>query len=213
MIFFIVFLNFNIEHLIEFRFEKLKFEDFEKIKNWYLNQKDLKNFEAIYNEKNLIIKYYVDLKSKYIIPPWEEMGMKGPKKANLQKNFFHSLKNPENFFHPQQNGIFWKILFTFPLLWKLFFLVLTIFVFPIFEELLFRAIILGLFARGNKKILGTIYSSFIFFIMHFNLKYLILYFIISIILSIIYLKSRDITSPILCHIMNNAIYFILIYVS
>ena len=83
----------------------------------------------------------------------------------------------------------------------LIFLVTVIFG-PIVEELLFRGVILHRFAVKWGLTVSIILSSFLFGILHADL---IGSFIFGLMMAVIYIKTRTLWAPIICHILNNFI--------
>ncbi|MCY6372744.1 CPBP family intramembrane glutamic endopeptidase [Clostridium ganghwense] len=85
-------------------------------------------------------------------------------------------------------------------------LILTVAVLaPIFEEVIFRGIILnGMAKRLNTKI-AIIISAFLFALVHMNLVQGINAFLLGILLGFIYLKTRSIYLSIFAHFINNSV--------
>lgn len=77
---------------------------------------------------------------------------------------------------------------------------------PIFEEIIFRGIILnGMFRKLNSKVIAIIISSLLFALMHMNLVQGINAFLLGILLGYIYLKTKSIHLSIFAHFINNTI--------
>jgi uncharacterized protein len=79
----------------------------------------------------------------------------------------------------------------------------VIFLAPVLEELIFRGVILQKWATKWSVTKGALVSSMLFALVHFRFDILQL-FLIGIIFSILYFKSRSLISPILCHLFYNA---------
>ena len=84
-----------------------------------------------------------------------------------------------------------------------FFILAVIFA-PLWEEILFRGIIFQKFASTKSIFWGIIYSSAIFAIIHFRFD-LIPLFIIGIITTLLYCKTKQLMAPILLHFFYNLI--------
>lgn len=82
---------------------------------------------------------------------------------------------------------------------------------PIFEEIVFRGIILdGLLIKYSPK-KAIIISALIFGVIHGNFDQGVNAFLIGIILGIIYFKTKSLLPGILIHFLNNTFYFITEY--
>jgi membrane protease YdiL (CAAX protease family) len=79
---------------------------------------------------------------------------------------------------------------------------------PIFEELIFRGIMLDGLLQKYKPAKSIIISSFIFAIIHINPKQVVNAFLIGLFLGWSYYKTRNILIPIFIHSVNNLIAFI-----
>ncbi|WMJ82176.1 CPBP family intramembrane glutamic endopeptidase [Clostridium sp. MB40-C1] len=76
---------------------------------------------------------------------------------------------------------------------------------PIFEEILFRGIILNGMAKALNEKLAIIISSFLFALIHMNLVQGINAFLLGLILGIIYLSTKSIYLSIFAHLINNTL--------
>ncbi|MCY6960070.1 CPBP family intramembrane glutamic endopeptidase [Clostridium brassicae] len=76
---------------------------------------------------------------------------------------------------------------------------------PIFEEVLFRGIILNGMAKALNEKVAIVISSFLFALMHMNLVQGINAFLLGAILGIIYLKTKSIYLSIFAHLINNTL--------
>lgn len=76
---------------------------------------------------------------------------------------------------------------------------------PVFEEVIFRGIILnGMFRKLNSKV-AIVISALLFALMHMNLVQGINAFLLGILLGYIYLKTKSIHLSIFAHFINNTI--------
>jgi len=76
---------------------------------------------------------------------------------------------------------------------------------PILEEILFRYILLNRLLTFNSKTLSIIISAIVFALFHNGIINIIYAFILGLILSIIYLKYKNIKTSIIIHISANMI--------
>lgn len=86
----------------------------------------------------------------------------------------------------------------------------------IFEEILFRKIIIDFFLKKNKIIEGVVFSSLLFSLIHinfyrfeFSLSSIATSFIFGLILGYIYTRTRNVLYPIIAHITANFIWLLL----
>lgn len=75
---------------------------------------------------------------------------------------------------------------------------------PLMEELIFRGIILQKLAIQKNTIKGLVVSAIAFAFMHFRYDVIPL-FIMGIVFSLLYLKTKQLAMPILCHFLYNLI--------
>ncbi|MCX7708714.1 MAG: CPBP family intramembrane metalloprotease [Clostridia bacterium] len=80
---------------------------------------------------------------------------------------------------------------------------------PVVEELVFRGIMLKRFMIKWKVTTSVIVSSAIFGILHFDL---IGAFVFGLFMSILYLKTKSLVVPTLCHVLNNSLAFGFTYI-
>lgn len=80
---------------------------------------------------------------------------------------------------------------------------------PIFEELLFRAKIFSVLRSTLSPAWAAILSSLMFSVMHGNLAVSLDAFFVGIILSYIYILKGSLFAPILLHIMNNIVAYVM----
>ena len=73
---------------------------------------------------------------------------------------------------------------------------------PIFEEYLFRGVLLQRWSRKWNARRAIIVSSFIFGLLHTDILGA---FLFGVVLSLLYLKTQSLLVPILCHMLNNFI--------
>lgn len=81
---------------------------------------------------------------------------------------------------------------------------------PVFEELLFRGLILESLLRRHRRSLSVVVSSAIFAIVHFEPSVMFAAFVSGLVLGTIYLHTNSIFSTIILHSINNAIAYSLI---
>lgn len=74
---------------------------------------------------------------------------------------------------------------------------------PLVEEIIFRYLLIGELSKFNNKLITILLGSFIFAIMHTGLINIIYAFALGIILSVIYIKNRNLTSSIIVHSSAN----------
>ena len=89
-------------------------------------------------------------------------------------------------------------------------IVTALFFAPIFEELIFRGLILESLLRRHRRLFSVIVSSLLFAIVHFQPSVMFSAFVSGLILGTIYLHTNSIFSTIILHSINNAIAFSLI---
>ncbi|MBR5885446.1 MAG: CPBP family intramembrane metalloprotease [Alistipes sp.] len=89
-------------------------------------------------------------------------------------------------------------------------IVTALFFAPIFEELIFRGLILESLLRRHRRLFSVIVSSLLFAIVHFQPSVVFSAFVSGLILGTIYLHTNSIFSTIILHSINNAIAFSLI---
>ncbi|MBC1333875.1 CPBP family intramembrane metalloprotease [Listeria booriae] len=80
---------------------------------------------------------------------------------------------------------------------------------PILEEIVFRKIIYGGLASGMNIHVAAVISSLFFGLMHMDLAYLLVYFVIGLILCYMYTKTKRIAVPIAAHMLMNVIAMII----
>ncbi|MBC6299273.1 CPBP family intramembrane glutamic endopeptidase [Listeria booriae] len=76
---------------------------------------------------------------------------------------------------------------------------------PILEEIVFRKIIYGGLASRMNIHVAAVISSLFFGLMHMDLAYLLVYFVIGLILCYMYTKTKRIAVPIAAHMLMNVI--------
>lgn len=81
---------------------------------------------------------------------------------------------------------------------------------PVFEEFIFRGLILESMLRRHKRLFSVIVSATIFAIVHFQPSVMFSAFVSGLVLGTIYLHTNSIFSTIILHSINNAIAFSLI---
>lgn len=80
---------------------------------------------------------------------------------------------------------------------------------PILEEIVFRKIIYGGLASRMNIHVAAVISSLFFGLMHMDLAYLLVYFVIGLILCYMYTKTKRIAVPIAAHMLMNVIAMII----
>ena len=86
------------------------------------------------------------------------------------------------------------------------FLAFSVLIFaPIMEELFFRGIILQKLAIKQNTVRGLIFSALLFTVVHFRSDVISL-FAAGIILALLYLKTKQIIVPIICHFVYNLLF-------
>lgn len=81
---------------------------------------------------------------------------------------------------------------------------------PLFEEFIFRGLILESLLRRHRRLISVLISSMLFAIVHFQPSVMITAFVSGVILGTIYLHTSSIFSVIILHAINNAVAYSLI---
>ena len=81
---------------------------------------------------------------------------------------------------------------------------------PVFEEFIFRGLVLESLLRRHRRSLSVVVSAMLFAIVHFQPSVMFSAFVSGLVLSTIYLHTNSIFSTIILHSINNAIAFSLI---
>ena len=81
---------------------------------------------------------------------------------------------------------------------------------PLFEEFIFRGLILESLIRRHRRLISVLISSMLFAIVHFQPSVMITAFVSGVILGTIYLHTSSIFSVIILHAINNAVAYSLI---
>lgn len=92
------------------------------------------------------------------------------------------------------------IAFNFPL-----FIIIVSVVGPILEELIFRKIIFGELNKRTNFLIAAFVSSFIFAIVHADFTHLLVYLIMGLVFSFLYVQTKRIIVPIFAHVAMNSI--------
>ena len=87
---------------------------------------------------------------------------------------------------------------------KFLFVVLSVGIAPIVEEVVFRGMLLPLCIRKWGALLGVLNSTAIFVLLHFHLGSCVPLFLFSAALALIYVRTRQLLIPIFLHILFNA---------
>ena len=80
---------------------------------------------------------------------------------------------------------------------------------PIFEEVLFRAKVFSIFSATLSPFFSAMLSALLFGVMHGNVAVALEAFTVGIVLSYIYILKGSIFAPILLHIMNNIVAYVM----
>lgn len=81
---------------------------------------------------------------------------------------------------------------------------------PVFEELIFRGLVLESLLRRRRRLISVVVSSLLFAIIHFQPAVMLTAFVSALIFGTIYLHTNSIFSTIILHSINNAIAYSLI---
>ena len=81
---------------------------------------------------------------------------------------------------------------------------------PVFEELIFRGLVLESLLRRHRRLISVIVSSMLFAVIHFQPSVMLTAFVSALIFGTIYLHTNSIFSTIILHSINNAIAYSLI---
>jgi uncharacterized protein len=76
---------------------------------------------------------------------------------------------------------------------------------PILEEIVFRKMIFGTFKRKIGTVAAAIVAAFLFSLIHFDFANTIVYMLIGLTFSWIYIKSKSILAAITSHVLMNSI--------
>ena len=76
---------------------------------------------------------------------------------------------------------------------------------PILEELIFRKIIFGEIYKRSNYWIAAIISGLAFALIHFDFTHLLVYFIMGLVFSFIYVQTKRIIVPIIAHVAMNSI--------
>lgn len=90
-----------------------------------------------------------------------------------------------------------------------FFILVPIIIGPILEEIVFRYAILGSLIKRMKTSYAIILSSLLFGLIHFSLINLIVYVLLGVVFSLIYIRSKSLLAPMLAHILMNSMVMVL----
>lgn len=81
---------------------------------------------------------------------------------------------------------------------------------PVFEELIFRGLVLEALLRRHRRLVCVVVSSAIFALVHFQPDVMLTAFVSGLVLGTIYLHTNSVFSTIILHSINNAIAYSLI---
>lgn len=80
---------------------------------------------------------------------------------------------------------------------------------PILEEIVFRKIIFGILYQKYNFFIAALISSIIFSLAHFDFEHIILYTLMGLVFSYLYVRTNHIMVPIIAHTMMNTIVVII----
>lgn len=89
-------------------------------------------------------------------------------------------------------------------------IVTAVFFAPVFEEVIFRGLILESMLRSHRRLFSVIVTSVLFALVHFEPSVMFSAFVSGLVLGTIYLHTNSIFSTIILHSINNAIAYSLI---
>lgn len=92
------------------------------------------------------------------------------------------------------------IAFNFPV-----FIIVVSVIGPILEELIFRKIIFGEMNKRTNFLIAAFVSSLIFALVHADFTHLLVYFIMGLVFSFLYVQTKRIIVPIFAHVAMNSI--------
>ena len=81
---------------------------------------------------------------------------------------------------------------------------------PVFEELIFRGLLLESLLRRHRRLLSVVVSSLIFAIVHFQPSVMLVAFVSGLVFGTLYLHTNSIFTTIILHSINNSIAYSLI---
>ncbi len=82
----------------------------------------------------------------------------------------------------------------------------------VFEEILIRGFIMNILLKYS-KFLAVFLTSFLFMLMHQSIQQLLAVFLASLVISGVYLLTKDLRACIALHLVNNSYSFIMIYIN
>lgn len=87
-------------------------------------------------------------------------------------------------------------------------ILLTVFIAPLFEELVFRGVVLNDIRRSFGSFTAIIASALLFSVIHLNMAQILPAFLAGIVFGYVYVVSRSIWSVIILHMINNALAYL-----
>lgn len=90
-------------------------------------------------------------------------------------------------------------------------IIIALIVAPIAEEIFFRGFVLQTLAKRISPFWGVVLTALIFASVHFEFQSIMPLLILSVILNVIFVKTKSIWPGILFHVFNNTISFVVLY--
>jgi multisubunit Na+/H+ antiporter MnhC subunit len=84
---------------------------------------------------------------------------------------------------------------------------------PIFEEMIFRARLYNILSRNTSPLMSASLSAIAFGVVHMEPIVVVEALVVGVVLSYYYLSKRSIFAPVILHMFNNAIGYLLIVMS
>ena len=89
-------------------------------------------------------------------------------------------------------------------------ILLTVLLAPLFEEVLFRGIILQDISRSHGAIVALLVSSLFFALVHLNLVQMVPAFLSALVLGYVYISSQSIRAVVFIHFVSNALSYLIL---
>src|SRR6056297_3388578 len=84
---------------------------------------------------------------------------------------------------------------------------------PVLEEMIFRGIVLEGFLKNYSPVKAIIWTNVLFGLAHLNPWQFVGAFLMGILISWVYYKTRNLVLPVLMHLLNNLLSFLFLYLS
>ncbi|MEG1934655.1 MAG: type II CAAX endopeptidase family protein, partial [Rikenellaceae bacterium] len=88
-------------------------------------------------------------------------------------------------------------------------ILLTVFIAPVFEELVFRGVVLNDVRRSFGSFTAVVVSALLFSVVHLNMAQMLPAFLAGIVFGYVYIASGSIWAVIFLHLLNNALSYLL----